>query len=121
MYYEADTADQFMIIFPSESDQFERELFFATPKGKRKIIGFSNYCRGDTTGKKIGVIISKEDISELEYVRKEMEKMNRLSTIAAIASAVAHEVRNPLAGIKIMAQSIEEETRDNIEQQECVQ
>ena len=72
-------------------------------------------------GRKIGVIISLADISELKYVRKEMEKMNRLSTIAEIASAVAHEVRNPLAGIKIMAQSIEEEAKDNSEQQECAQ
>ncbi len=55
----------------------------------------------------MGRIISLNDLSELKYVRKEMEKMNRLATIAEIASAVAHEVRNPLAGIKIMAQSIE--------------
>jgi signal transduction histidine kinase len=45
--------------------------------------------------------------------------MNRLSTVAEIASAVAHEVRNPLAGIKIMAQSIEENAGDDEEQLEC--
>jgi len=45
--------------------------------------------------------------------------MNRLSTVAEIASAVAHEVRNPLAGIKIMAQSIEEDAVGNEQQLEC--
>jgi len=60
-------------------------------------------------------------VARRELVRKEMEKMNRLSTVAEIASAVAHEVRNPLAGIKIMAQSIEEEAKDNSEQLECSQ
>ena len=48
-----------------------------------------------------------------------MEKMNRLSTVAEIASAVAHEVRNPLAGIKIMAQSIEEDSSTTDDQYEC--
>ena len=38
-----------------------------------------------------------------------MEKMNRFSTIAEIASAVAHEVRNPLAGIRTMSQVIDEQ------------
>jgi PAS domain S-box-containing protein len=101
------------------SNQFDREFSFATSTGEKKTIGFSNVSQEDASGCKIGVIISLADISERQYVRKEMEKMNRLATIAEIASAVAHEVRNPLAGIKIMAQSIEEESRDNSEQQEC--
>jgi signal transduction histidine kinase len=116
-----EAAEQLLTIAPLESDQFDRELSFDTPAGEKKIIGFSNVCREDAAGRKIGVIVSLADISELKYVRKEMEKMNRLSTIAEIASAVAHEVRNPLAGIKIMAQSIEEEAKDNSEQHECAQ
>ncbi len=116
-----EAAGQLQAIAPLESDQFDRELTFHTPTGEKKIIGFSNVRREDAAGEKIGVIISLADISELKYVRKEMEKMNRLSTIAEIASAVAHEVRNPLAGIKIMAQSIEEEAKDNSEQHECAQ
>ncbi len=107
---------------PVKSGQMEKELtFFTPPTRDKKIIGYSNVPREDTRGNKVGVIISLSDISELKYVRKEMEKMNRLSTVAEIASAVAHEVRNPLAGIKIMAQSIEEESKDNSDQLECSQ
>ncbi len=105
----------------SESGQMEKELTFITPNRDKKIVGYSNVPREDARGNKVGVIISLSDISELKYVRKEMEKMNRLSTVAEIASAVAHEVRNPLAGIKIMAQSIEEDAKDNSEQLECAQ
>lgn len=112
-------AKQLLATSLPQSNQFDRELSFVTPAGDPKTIGFSNVSREDASGKKIGVIISLADVSELQYVRKEMEKMNRLATIAEIASAVAHEVRNPLAGIKIMAQSIEEDARDNSEQQEC--
>ncbi|NTV15589.1 MAG: hypothetical protein HGA96_16955 [Desulfobulbaceae bacterium] len=37
-----------------------------------------------------------------------MEKQDRFRTIAEIASAVAHEVRNPLAGIKAISQVVED-------------
>lgn len=114
-------AEQLLTTTPSESGHLDKELIFVTPSREKKIIGFSNVPREDARGNKVGVIISLSDISELKYVRKEMEKMNRLSTVAEIASAVAHEVRNPLAGIKIMAQSIEEEAKDNSEQLECSQ
>ena len=97
----------------------EKEMLLTTTTGEQKIISFSAVPREDARGSQVGLIISLSDISELKYVRKEMEKMNRLSTVAEIASAVAHEVRNPLAGIKIMAQSIEENAEDNEEQLEC--
>lgn len=97
----------------------EKELTLTTSAGERKIFSFSTVPREDARGCQVGLIVSLSDISELKYVRKEMEKMNRLSTVAEIASAVAHEVRNPLAGIKIMAQSIEENAEDNEEQLEC--
>jgi len=97
----------------------ENEITLITPTGEQKIISFSTVPREDAKGSKVGYIISLSDISELKYVRKEMEKMNRLSTVAEIASAVAHEVRNPLAGIKIMAQSIEENAEGNEDQLEC--
>jgi PAS domain S-box-containing protein len=97
----------------------ENELVLTSPEGGEKIISFSTGPRKDARGNQVGVIISMTDVTELRYVRKEMEKMNRLSTVAEIASAVAHEVRNPLAGIKIMAQSIEEDAAGNDQQLEC--
>ncbi len=115
----AEAVEQLLATSLVRSNQFDREFSFATSTDEKKTIGFSNVSQENASGCKIGVIISLADISKLQYVRKEMEKMNRLATIAEIASAVAHEVRNPLAGIKIMAQSIEEESRDNSEQQEC--
>lgn len=50
---------------------------------------------------------------------KEIEEQNRLTTLAAVASAVAHEVRNPLAGIRAMAQSIEEEVNQTSDAYQC--
>lgn len=77
-------------------------------KGDKRTLGFTATNRKDATGRKMGLIISFSDITEDKYLHREMENMNRLRTVAEIATAVAHEVRNPLAGIKTMAQSIDE-------------
>jgi len=99
----------------------ENELVLTTETGEELILRYSAVKRNDNKGQDCGSIISLTDVSEWRYVRKEMEKMNRLSTVAEIASAVAHEVRNPLAGIKIMAQSIEENQAPPEERTECAQ
>jgi signal transduction histidine kinase len=39
----------------------------------------------------------------------EVVRMDRLASLGVLASGIAHEVRNPLAGIKTMAQTLEEE------------
>ena len=97
----------------------KNEIILSTDTEAELTLNFSTVPREDSRGKKVGIIISLTDISEIKYARKEMEKMNRLSTVAEIASAVAHEVRNPLAGIKIMAQSIEEDSSSTDVQHEC--
>jgi PAS domain S-box-containing protein len=102
------------------SGNLEQELTITSATGDTKIIGYSVVLREDAFGKELGRIVSINDISEIKYVRREMEKMNRLATVAEIASAVAHEVRNPLAGIKIMAQSIEGKSISEAEQSECL-
>ena len=98
----------------------EREYSFVTSQGENICLRYSCAPRG-RSGEARGWIITLADITELCLVRKEMEKINRLSTVAEIAAAVAHEVRNPLAGIKIMAQSIEEEAKVSDTQRECSQ
>lgn len=95
------------------------DVHLTTENGEEVILNLSGGFRKDARGNHVGHIVSLTDVTELRYARKEMEKMNRLSTVAEIASAVAHEVRNPLAGIKIMAQSIEEDAVGNDQQLEC--
>ena len=97
----------------------EAELSFTTEGGNQLILRYSSIVRSVSETGETALIISFTDISEWRHVRKGMEKMNRLSTVAEIASAVAHEVRNPLAGIKIMAQSIEENSGTEDERIEC--
>jgi signal transduction histidine kinase len=104
----------------ANSGSAEKELSIASTTHDNKIIGYSVVARENAFGNEVGRILSINDISEIKYVRREMEKMNKLATVAEIASAVAHEVRNPLAGIKIMAQSLEGQTLSLEDRHECI-
>jgi PAS domain S-box-containing protein len=85
------------------------EILIAQDDGRQKVFGYDAVPREDASGLEQGTILNFSDITSHKNIQAEMEKMNRFSTIAEIASAVAHEVRNPLAGIMTMAQIIEEQ------------
>ena len=119
--FDKSTAKRLLTPTNEDTCQQDRMLQLVTDNGQEIHLTFSNVAHEDSKGDSLGRIISISDISELFAIRKEMEKMNRLATVAEIASAVAHEIRNPLAGIKIMAQSIEEDVVPGSEQHECSQ
>ncbi len=50
-----------------------------------------------------------DDISEIHQLQQEILKMDRLASVGELTSGIAHEIRNPLAGIKTTAQALEEE------------
>ncbi|MGQ9852113.1 MAG: PAS domain S-box protein [Candidatus Oleimicrobiaceae bacterium] len=89
---------------------WNRELIVPTKSGKPVHIGFSVAPRLDDSNRRVGTIISFRDISEIKRLQAEMIKMDRLASLGVLASGIAHEIKNPLAGIKTMAQSLQEET-----------
>lgn len=88
--------------------------------GEERTLQYTVIPWENSSGLQIGRVLQFKDITETLRIRQEMEKMNRLSTVAEIASAVAHEVRNPLAGIKTMSQAIEENCEDHDENKEYI-
>jgi len=97
---------------------FRNEITLRTIHGDERVLGFTTVPRINASGRMVGLIVSFRDITDIQLIQKEMEKINRLSTMAEIASAVAHEIRNPLAGIKTMAQSIDENLGETDENKE---
>jgi signal transduction histidine kinase len=49
------------------------------------------------------------EISQSKHIQSEIIRMDRMASLGVLASGIAHEIRNPLAGIKAMAQTLEEE------------
>jgi len=98
-----------------------RELPLKTPAGYETYIGFTVTPLLDELGARTGTILSFRDISLIKRMQAEVMRMDRLASLGVLASGIAHEIKNPLAGIKAMAQTLqqdldpEEESYDYLE------
>ena len=65
----------------------------------------------DRTDTRIGYVKIFEDLTEIEALRSRIRQMDRLAAIGEMAASVAHEIRNPLGGIRgfasLLARDIE--------------
>ncbi len=86
-----------------------REMEIKRKDGKTIHVGFSVTPRIDNHNQRVGTIISFRDISLIKQMQAEVLRMDRLASLGVLASGIAHEIRNPLAGIKTVAQTLEED------------
>jgi nitrogen-specific signal transduction histidine kinase len=57
-----------------------------------------------------GSLILFSDISRIKDLENRVQQMEKLSTIGELASGLAHEIKNPLAGIKASLQLMSQDT-----------
>jgi two-component system sensor histidine kinase HydH len=62
-----------------------------------------------------GVVVLLRDITEIQHLKKEIARSQRLASLGSLAAGVAHELRNPLSSIKGFATYFRERYRDNPE------
>jgi two-component system nitrogen regulation sensor histidine kinase GlnL len=60
-------------------------------------------------GENIGAILTLKDITYVRELEAAVRQADRLSTLGALAAGLAHEVKNPLGGIRGAAQLLEHE------------
>lgn len=65
----------------------------------------------------LGHIVLLRDTTEIEHLKREMERKERLASIGSLAAGVAHEIRNPLSSIKGFATYFKERYREVPEDQ----
>jgi signal transduction histidine kinase len=54
----------------------------------------------DASGERLGTVYVFQDLRELEALREEVRRKDRLAALGQMAATIAHEIRNPLGGIQ---------------------
>ena len=72
-------------------------------------VGFTINNHLSIRGEMIGKIVIFRDLTNVYKQEEEILRMDRLVSLGKLASDIAHELRNPLAGIKTTAQALGEE------------
>jgi len=86
-----------------------REGWMRKKNGAEFPVGFSINNHLDNRGESIGKIVIFRDLTSIYKIQEEFLRMDRLSSLGKLSSGIAHELRNPLAGIKTTAQALGEE------------
>lgn len=60
-----------------------------------------------------GILLLLNDRTELKQLEKSLEESERLKGLGMMAATLAHEIRNPLGGIKGFAELLKRELKDN--------
>lgn len=86
-----------------------KEVYLTNRKNELIPVGFStSYILNQENKEPEGIIFIFRDIKALNNLRRQIERMERLATLGELSAGIAHEIRNPLAGIKTSAQVLEE-------------
>lgn len=91
------------------SDDRQHQLWRNRSDGNELLLGYR--CVPCVLDGLTGTLISLRDITETERMRSDMEKLRRLSEVGRMCAVIAHEIRNPLAGIRATLDSIDEQGR----------
>ena len=86
--------------------------------GKVKPVAVTCYPLVLANGENIGAILTLKDITYIRELEAAVRQADRLSTLGTLAAGLAHEVKNPLGGIKGAAQLLEQELTPDSEMRE---
>ena len=76
-------------------------------------VGFTMNNHLNLRGEIIGKIVIFRDLTKVHRIQEEILRMDRFVSLGKLSSGIAHEIRNPLAGIKTTAQALGEEMLDD--------
>ena len=72
-------------------------------KSTGRVIGYTLSHVRDDAGALTGVVLFFKDLTRVEQLEERERLRDRLAALGEMAAAIAHELKNPLAGIEVMA------------------
>lgn len=102
----------------SKNGLFEEKIDCSVSNGQVLPLEISASILKDHDEKLSGYICLFKDLSEVQELKKEVERSRRLVSVGKLAAGVAHEIRNPLSSIKGFATYFRERYQDVAEDQQ---
>jgi signal transduction histidine kinase len=72
-------------------------------KPSNRVIGYTVTFVPDDGGRVVGAAMFFKDLTRVEQLEERERLRDRLAAVGEMAAVIAHEVKNPLAGIEVMA------------------
>ncbi|MGC9364953.1 MAG: two-component system sensor histidine kinase NtrB [Fidelibacterota bacterium] len=93
--------------------------FLLNLRGRRKILNLATSMVRNQPGDIETVIMIATDMTARRQLEEQLQRQEKLTAMGELASGVAHEIRNPINAIGIIAQRLQKEFRpcDNEEEQ----
>jgi len=82
-------------------------------KSTGKMIGYTLSQVRDGSGRVRGATLFFKDLTRVEQIEERERLRDRLAALGEMAAAIAHEVKNPLAGIEVMAGLLKRQLADS--------
>jgi signal transduction histidine kinase len=82
-------------------------------KNSGKVIGYTLSLVKDTRGRNVGATLFFKDLTRVEQLEERERLRDRLAALGEMAAAIAHEVKNPLAGIEVMSGLLKRQLPDS--------
>ena len=86
-------------------------------KPSGKVIGYTLSRIHDSRGRVSGAALFFKDLTRVEQLEERERLRDRLAALGEMAAAIAHEVKNPLAGIEVMAGVLKRQLTDSTDAQ----
>jgi nitrogen-specific signal transduction histidine kinase len=82
-----------------------------------RVIGYTLSLVKDEEGRAIGAVLFFKDLTRVEQLEEQERLRERLVALGEMAAGIAHELKNPLAGIEVMAGLLRRQVPDSADAQ----
>jgi PAS domain S-box-containing protein len=89
-------------------------------KSTDTVIGYTLSLVRDDDGDAVGAALFFKDLTHVEQMEERERLRDRLAAVGEMAAVMAHEIKNPLAGIEVLAGLLRRKVPDNPEAQTLV-